>query len=164
MPITGLGHTGLWVNDLARCVTSTSGCWASVTDEDDDLGIVFFSARPDAGAPRVRPAAGPDRRRPARSSRTRSPGGSTPWRRSSSSTTGSGTRASRSSRRSPTATPSGSTSSTPRATATRSTSGSTARCRQPFRKTLDLDQPPEQVLADAERLLAGGGPAYQPVQ
>lgn len=32
--------------------------------------------------------------------------------------------------------------------------------RQPFRKDLDLDQPVEAVLAQAERLLAEGGPAY----
>lgn len=36
--------------------------------------------------------------------------------------------------------------------------------RQPFRKTLDLDQAPEQILRAAEDLLAEGGPAYQPVQ
>jgi catechol-2,3-dioxygenase len=34
---------------------------------------------------------------------------------------------------------------------------------QPFRKTLDLDQPAEDVLAQAERLLNDGGPAYRPV-
>ncbi|WP_300679627.1 VOC family protein [Nocardioides sp.] len=32
--------------------------------------------------------------------------------------------------------------------------------RQPFRKDLNLDQPVEQVIAEAERLLAAGGPAY----
>jgi catechol-2,3-dioxygenase len=36
--------------------------------------------------------------------------------------------------------------------------------RQPFRKTLDLDQPPEGIYAEAERLLTDGGPAYRPVQ
>jgi len=48
MPITGLGHTGFWVDDLdtmrdfyARVLGLT------VTDEDPDRGIVFFSARPD---------------------------------------------------------------------------------------------------------------------
>ena len=47
MPILGLGHTGLWVNDLAamrdfyeRVIGLT------VTDEDDEQGIVFFSSRP----------------------------------------------------------------------------------------------------------------------
>lgn len=32
--------------------------------------------------------------------------------------------------------------------------------RQPFRKDLNLDQSPEEVLAEAERLLAEDGPAY----
>ncbi|MGH3304225.1 MAG: VOC family protein [Streptosporangiaceae bacterium] len=36
--------------------------------------------------------------------------------------------------------------------------------RQPFRKSLNLDQGTSEVLADAERLLTDGGPAYQPVQ
>jgi catechol-2,3-dioxygenase len=36
--------------------------------------------------------------------------------------------------------------------------------RQPFRKSIDFSQPPEQIYAEAERLLAEDGPAYQPVQ
>lgn len=36
--------------------------------------------------------------------------------------------------------------------------------RQPFRKSLDMDQEPATVLAEAERLLTDGGPAYQPVR
>ncbi|WP_308010816.1 VOC family protein [Streptomyces sp. AC495_CC817] len=36
--------------------------------------------------------------------------------------------------------------------------------RQPFRRTIDLDLPPEEILAESERLLTEGGPAYQPVQ
>lgn len=36
--------------------------------------------------------------------------------------------------------------------------------RQPFRKSIDFGQPPEQIYAEAERLLAEGGPAYQPVR
>ncbi|MBV2353894.1 VOC family protein [Streptomyces sp. J2-1] len=36
--------------------------------------------------------------------------------------------------------------------------------RQPFRKTLNLDLPLDEIEAEAERLLADGGPAYQPVQ
>ncbi|MFI1166929.1 VOC family protein [Streptomyces sp. NPDC020801] len=36
--------------------------------------------------------------------------------------------------------------------------------RQPFRKTLNLDQPREEIYAEAERLLADDGAAYQPVQ
>jgi catechol 2,3-dioxygenase-like lactoylglutathione lyase family enzyme len=36
--------------------------------------------------------------------------------------------------------------------------------RQPFRKSIDFGQPPEQIYAEAERLLVEDGPAYQPVQ
>ena len=48
MGITGLGHTGLWVNDLIlmrdfyRDVLELS-----VTDEDHDIGMVFLSAQPE---------------------------------------------------------------------------------------------------------------------
>lgn len=48
MPIAELGHTGLWVNDLAAMrdfYTRVMGL--TVTDEDEDFGIVFLSARPD---------------------------------------------------------------------------------------------------------------------
>jgi len=34
---------------------------------------------------------------------------------------------------------------------------------QPFRKSLDLDQEPDAVFADAQRLLDDGTPPYQPV-
>ena len=36
--------------------------------------------------------------------------------------------------------------------------------RQPFRKTVNLDQDPAAILAEAEELLVADGPAYQPVQ
>jgi len=36
--------------------------------------------------------------------------------------------------------------------------------RQPFRKSIDFGREPAEILAEAERLLADGGPAYQPVQ
>ncbi len=35
--------------------------------------------------------------------------------------------------------------------------------RQPFRKSLNLEQSVDEVNAEAERLLHDGGPAYQPV-
>lgn len=35
--------------------------------------------------------------------------------------------------------------------------------RQPFRKDLNLDQPLEDVIAEADRLLADGGPAFEGV-
>src|SRR5689334_8237682 len=48
MPITGLGHTGFWVNDLA--IMRDFYCRVlglTVTDEDEELGIVFLSAQPE---------------------------------------------------------------------------------------------------------------------
>ena len=36
--------------------------------------------------------------------------------------------------------------------------------RQPFRKSIDFGQEPDAIYAEAERLLAEGGQAYQPVQ
>ena len=47
MGIAGLGHTGLWVHDLAAMrdfYTRILGL--QVTDEDQELGIVFLSSRP----------------------------------------------------------------------------------------------------------------------
>lgn len=49
MSITGLGHTGFWVDDLdvmRDFYTRVMGL--TVTDEDPTLGIVFLSARPEA--------------------------------------------------------------------------------------------------------------------
>jgi len=48
MSITGLGHTGFWVDDLAVMrdfYTRVMGL--TVTDEDEELGIVFLSAQPE---------------------------------------------------------------------------------------------------------------------
>lgn len=48
MAITGLGHTGLWVYDLPKMRDFYARVMGlPVTDEDEGLGIVFFSARPD---------------------------------------------------------------------------------------------------------------------
>ena len=47
MPITGLGDTGLWVSDLAKMRDFYERVLGlTVTDVDDEEGIVFFSARP----------------------------------------------------------------------------------------------------------------------
>lgn len=48
MPIAELGHTGLWVHDLATMrdfYTRVLGL--TVTDEDEEFGIVFLTSRPD---------------------------------------------------------------------------------------------------------------------
>ncbi|MFG1609784.1 VOC family protein [Actinoplanes sp. NPDC049265] len=47
MAITGLGHTGLWVYDLPVMRDFYERVMGlTVTDQDTDMGIVFFSARP----------------------------------------------------------------------------------------------------------------------
>jgi catechol 2,3-dioxygenase-like lactoylglutathione lyase family enzyme len=48
MGIAKLGHTGLWVYDLPKMRDFYERVLGlTVTDEDADLGIVFFSSRPD---------------------------------------------------------------------------------------------------------------------
>jgi catechol-2,3-dioxygenase len=48
MPIVELGHTGVWVNDLALMRTFyTEVMGLTVTDEDLELGMVFLSSRPE---------------------------------------------------------------------------------------------------------------------
>ena len=48
MPIVGLGHTGLWVNDLEKMRDFYERVLGlTVTDADDELGIVFFSSQPE---------------------------------------------------------------------------------------------------------------------
>lgn len=46
--ITGLGHTGLWVEDLAAMrAFYVEVLGLTVTDEDLDVGIVFLSSQPE---------------------------------------------------------------------------------------------------------------------
>jgi catechol 2,3-dioxygenase-like lactoylglutathione lyase family enzyme len=48
MAIAKLGHTGLWVYDLPTMRDFYERLLGlTVTDEDEELGIVFFSARPE---------------------------------------------------------------------------------------------------------------------
>lgn len=47
MPILGLGHTGFWVYDLEKMRDFYERVVGlTVTDEDEEEGIVFFSAQP----------------------------------------------------------------------------------------------------------------------
>jgi catechol 2,3-dioxygenase-like lactoylglutathione lyase family enzyme len=47
MSITGLGHTGFWVDDLEKMRDFYSRVLGlTVTDEDEERRIVFFSSRP----------------------------------------------------------------------------------------------------------------------
>ena len=48
MPVVGLGHTGLWVQDLAKMRDFYERVIGlTVTDSDDEQGIVFFSSQPE---------------------------------------------------------------------------------------------------------------------
>jgi catechol-2,3-dioxygenase len=48
MGVVELGHTGLWVNDLgAMTAFYTDLVGLQETDRDDELGIVFLSSRPE---------------------------------------------------------------------------------------------------------------------
>ena len=48
MPIAELGHVGVWVDDLAQMRTFyTEMMGLTITDEDLELGMVFLSARPE---------------------------------------------------------------------------------------------------------------------
>lgn len=48
MSIAELGHTGVWVYDLAKMRDFYENVMElEVTDEDPDIGIVFFSSRPE---------------------------------------------------------------------------------------------------------------------
>ena len=48
MSIVGLGHTGLWVQDLEKMRDFYERVIGlTVTDSDDEQGIVFFSSQPE---------------------------------------------------------------------------------------------------------------------
>jgi catechol-2,3-dioxygenase len=48
MPVVGLGHTGLWVQDLEKMRDFYERVIGlTVTDSDDEQGIVFFSSQPE---------------------------------------------------------------------------------------------------------------------
>ncbi|MFE2423815.1 VOC family protein [Streptomyces hokutonensis] len=164
MAITGLGHTGFWVDDLETMrdfYTRVMGL--TVTDEDTELGIVFFSSRPDEEHHEFVLQRG----------RTAPPGSKlthqVSWRVDSLETIidfhhrfraegidvqqevthGNAI---------------GIYFFDPEGNRNEVYLRIDRDVRQPFRKTIDLDQDPAAVLAEAERLLSDGGAAYQPVQ
>lgn len=164
MPITGLGHTGLWVNDLPRMRDFYERVLGlTVTDEDEDLGIVFFSAQPDVEHHEFVLQRG----------RTAPAGAKLPhqisWRVDSLETIvdfhlrfrdeeipvqqevthGNAI---------------GIYFFDPEGNRNEVYLKLDRDVRQPFRKTLNLDQGIDQILSDVENLLESGGPAYQPVQ
>jgi catechol-2,3-dioxygenase len=164
MSITGLGHTGLWVNDLPRMRDFYARVLGlTVTDEDDELGIVFFSAKPELEHHEFVLQKG----------RTAPAGAKLPhqisWRVDSIETIvdfhnrfreeeipvqqevthGNAI---------------GIYFFDPEGNRNEVYLRLDRDVRQPFRKSLNLDQPVEQILEDVEALLVNGGPAYQPVQ
>ena len=162
MPILGLGHTGLWVTDLAvmrdfyeRVVGLT------VTDEDEKQGIVFFSAQPEVEHHEFVLQRG----------RTAAPGSKLPhqvsWRVDSVETLQMYHH-----RFKAEGIPVQQEVTHGNAYGIYFFDPEGNRCevylridrdvRQPFRKSLNLEQPVEDVHAEAERLLHDGSPAYQP--
>ena len=163
MGITGLGHTGLWVNDLEAMRDFYERVLGlEVTDEDADLGIVFFSAKPELEHHEFVLQQG----------RTAPAGAKLPhqisWRVDSLETIvmfhhrfreegipvqqevthGNAI---------------GIYFFDPEGNRNEVYLRLEREVRQPFRKSLDLDQPVDAILADVEELLVTGGPAYQPV-
>jgi len=163
MPITGLGHTGLWVHDLERMRDFYSRVLGlTVTDEDADLGIVFFSARPQNEHHEFVLARG----------RTAPPGvlltHQVSWRVDSLETILEFHRRFRDEgievqQEVTHGNAIGIYFFDPEGNRNEVYLRLLRDVRQPFRKTLNLDQDADALWAEAERLLDDAGPAYQPV-
>ena len=161
--IAELGHTGLWVNDLAKMKDFyTSEVGLSVTDEDLDEGMVFLSSRQEVEHHEFVLARGRVGGGDARVSHQIS------WRVESLEdvlafherfkqegvevqqevTHGNAI---------------GIYFWDPEGNRNEVYWATGRDVRQPFRKTLNMDQPADQVMAESDRLVDEGGPAYQPV-
>lgn len=164
MAITGLGHTGFWVNDLEVMrdfYTRVLGL--TVTDEDDELGIVFLSSCPDEEHHEFVLQKG----------RTAPPGTrlthQVSWRVDSLETILEFHRRFRDEgikvqQEVTHGNAIGIYFFDPEGNRNEVYLRLDRDVQQPFRKSINLDQDPAAVFADVERLLADGGPAYQPVQ
>lgn len=164
MPIIGLGHTGLWVNDLDTMRDFYENVLGlQVTDEDSDLGIVFFSSQPDTEHHEFVLQRG----------RTAPAGVKLPhqisWRVDDLATiimfhkrfrdleipvqqeVSHGNAI-------------GIYFFDPEGNRNEVYLRLEREVPQPFRKTLNLDQEPEKIMADVEALMRSEGPAYQPVK
>lgn len=163
MAITGLGHTGFWVNDLAAMrdfYTRVLGL--TVTDEDEELGIVFLSSRPHEEHHEFVLQRG----------RTAPPGSKlthqVSWRVDSLETILEfhrrfRTEGVRVQQEVTHGNAIGIYFFDPEGNRNEVYLRVESDVRQPFRKSLNLDQDAAGVRAEAERLLADGGAAYQPV-
>lgn len=164
MAITGLGHTGLWVNDLEVMrdfYTRVLGL--TVTDEDAGLGIVFFSSRPEEEHHEFVLQKGRTAPDGAKLSHQIS------WRVDSLETLVEFHRRFRDEgipvqQEVTHGNAYGIYFFDPEGNRNEVYLRIEKDVRQPFRKTLDLDLPLDQIQAEAERLLNDGAEAYQPVQ
>lgn len=164
MAITGLGHTGFWVDDLETMRDFYSRVLGlTVTDEDEELGIVFFSSCPDEEHHEFVLQRG----------RTAPPGAKlthqVSWRVDSLETIIDFHRRFRAEgievqQEVTHGNAIGIYFFDPEGNRNEVYLRIDRDVRQPFRKTIDLDLPPEEIFAEVERLLTQGGPAYQPVQ
>jgi catechol 2,3-dioxygenase-like lactoylglutathione lyase family enzyme len=164
MAIAELGHTGLWVYDLPRMKDFyTRLLGLQVTDEDEDLGIVFLSSRPQVEHHEFvlqtgRTAAVGDKQQHQISWRVERLEDVLEFHRlfraegvrvQQEVTHGNAI---------------GIYFFDPEGNRNEVYLRIERDVRQPFRKSLDLDQEPEQIYAQAEKLLGDGTAAYQPVQ
>lgn len=164
MPIIELGHTGLWVNDLARMRDFyTRMLGLTVTDEDEDKGIVFLSSRPDVEHHEFVIQRG--RTAPDGAKLTHQ----ISWRIDSLETLVAFHHRFRNEgvpvqQEVTHGNAYGIYFFDPEGNRNEVYVTTDRNVAQPFRKTLDLDLPLEEIEAQAERLLSDGTPAYQPVQ
>ncbi|MFC4911808.1 VOC family protein [Actinomadura gamaensis] len=164
MAITGLGHTGLWVYDLPLMRDFYERVLGlTVTDEDAGLGIVFLSARPreehhEFVLQKGRTAALGDKQQHQISWRVES---LADLRRFHRVFAEEGVRVQQEVTH---GNAFGIYFFDPEGNRNEVYLRIARDVRQPFRKTIDFGLPEDEILAEAERLLADGGPAYQPVQ
>lgn len=164
MPISELGHTGFWVDDLDTMrAFYTDMLGLTVTDEDADLGIVFFSSRPKQEHHEFVLQRG--RTAPAGSKLTHQ----VSWRVDTLETILEFHRRFRDAdvdvqQEVTHGNAIGIYFFDPEGNRNEVYVRLDQDVPQPFRKSIDLDQEPDQVLAEADRLRADGTAAYQPVQ
>ncbi len=164
MAIAELGHTGLWVYDLPRMKDFyTRLLGLQVTDEDEDLGIVFLSSRPQVEHHEFvlqtgRTAAVGDKQQHQISWRVESLEDVLEFHRLFR------TEGVRVQQEVTHGNAIGIYFFDPEGNRNEVYLRVDRDVRQPFRKSLDLDQEPELIYAQAEKLLGDGTAAYQPIQ
>jgi catechol-2,3-dioxygenase len=164
MAITGLGHTGLWVYDLPTMRDFYERVMGlTVTDEDEVLEIVFFSARPDEEHHELvlqtgRTAAIGDKQQHQISWRVESVEDLRTFHRRFEEE---GVRVQQEVSHGNAL---GIYFFDPEGNRNEVYLRIERDVRQPFRKSIDFALEPEEIYAEAERLLGDGGAAYQPVE